>query len=450
MTASLALTGLPSTVVQDPAAPSYCRWYQNLGLQEQNGRTVYLTKFLADGGDYSGQIAQFFGTTIVPAYGALLAEICWSGITVPAAVSYEIDGVDAGGNTITATFSAMFEGPAVNPGSLGISAGDVLLTVPSSTNSTSSTFTVNVPSGQPWTVSVFPTNRTTSWLVVYPLSGSGPGKVTISASGSGLANGLYLATLVVQSVDTLPQSQNVSLSFVVGQPALSQIFNAASFVDSGLSPGLIFTVTGTGLGPSIPQTLELNSNGAIAGDLSGVQLLVNGTPAPILYSSATQINAVAPYEIANKVGQRVNVQVIDNGISGPAISDLVVSTAPAMFNLGNNQAAVINEDGSVNGSTNPAARGSYISIYATGEGQTTPAGIDGFIPATAAALAHPNGAVSVSMGQLPAEVLYAGTASFDGFFQVNAVIPTALSPGAVPITLTVGGVASPTLNIFVK
>jgi uncharacterized protein (TIGR03437 family) len=235
----------------------------------------------------------------------------------------------------------------------------------------------------------------------------------------------------------------------VNQPAITQIFNAASFADSGLSPGLIFSVKGSGLGPAIGQSLALNANGNIATTLAGVKLMVNGTPAPLLYVSANQINAVAPYEIANMVGQHVSVQAINNGIPSASISDVVVTAAPAMFNLGNNQAAVINQDGTVNGAGNPAARGTYISIYATGEGQTIPAGIDGFLP-SATTLSHPIGGVSVFFNQFSAQVLYAGTASFDGFFQVNAVVPDGVTPGAVPITLTVGGVASPTLNVYVK
>jgi uncharacterized protein (TIGR03437 family) len=242
---------------------------------------------------------------------------------------------------------------------------------------------------------------------------------------------------------------NMIYAWPASQPAINHIFNGASYVDTGLSPGLIFSVSGSGLGPAVPEGLTIDTTGKISTTVSGVQVLVNNTPAPILYASATQINAVAPYEIASSVGQRVNVQVVYNGASGPSIEDLVVASAPAMFNLGNNQAAVINQDGTVNGANNPAVRGSYVSIYATGEGQTTPGGIDGFVP-TAANLAKPVGAVTVSIGQVNAGILYAGTASFDGFFQVNAVIPQNLTPGSVPITLTVGGAASPTLTIYVK
>jgi uncharacterized protein (TIGR03437 family) len=240
---------------------------------------------------------------------------------------------------------------------------------------------------------------------------------------------------------------NMMREWPASQPAISHIFNAASYVDTGLSPGLIFSVSGSALGPAVGKTEAIDATGKIATSLAGVQLLVNNTPAPILYASATQINAIAPYEIANLVGQRVTVQVVNGGVAGPSIGDLAVSTAPAMFNLGNNQAAVINQDGSVNGPNNPAARGTYVSIYATGEGQTNPGGIDGFVATT---LSKPIAAVSVSIGQIDAQVLYAGTASFDGFFQVNAVIPQSLTPGSVPITLTVGAASSPTLNIYVK
>jgi len=242
---------------------------------------------------------------------------------------------------------------------------------------------------------------------------------------------------------------NMMQEWPASQPAIAHIFNGASYVDTGLSPGLIFSVSGSGLGPAVGKTLALDPTGKISTNLGGVEVLVNNTPAPLLYVSATQINAIAPYEIANAVGQRVSVQVTSGGVTGPSIEDLVVATAPAMFNLGNNQAAVINQDGTINGPNNPAARGTYISIYATGEGQTSPGGIDGFLP-TAATLSKPNAAVAVSIGQINAGVLYAGTASFDGFFQVNAVIPQSLSPGSVPITMTVGGAASPTLTVYVK
>jgi uncharacterized protein (TIGR03437 family) len=279
--------------------------------------------------------------------------------------------------------------------------------------------------------------------------------VTISASGlaGGLDDGVYQATLAFQSVDTLPQVVNVPITFVVGHPAISGIVNGASFVDKGLSPGLIFTLTGTGFGPLTGQGLQLDSNGRVATTVAGVKVLVDGTPAPLLYVQAGQINAVAPYEIVGKVGQRVNVQVMNNGVAGGVSSDLVAGTAPAIFSLGNGQGAILNQDGSVNGPGNPAARGSYIAIYGTGEGQTSPPGIDGRIANDSVAnLPRPVAPFSISIGGQPATYIYAGAApqSFAGFFQANAMVPANVAPGNAPVVLTIGGVSSPPLNVVVQ
>jgi uncharacterized protein (TIGR03437 family) len=303
-------------------------------------------------------------------------------------------------------------------------------------------------------LNVCTTNNLTPGCLFHDIQ-TGTNIVPCAAGAVGCVNGIlgYAAGAGYDMVTGLGSVDAANLTVAwqaANQPTLTQIFNGASFADSGLSPGLIFSVKGSGLGPAIGQSLALDANGNIATTLAGVKLLVNGTPAPLLYVSANQINAVAPYEIANMVGQHASIQAFNNGIPSSSISDAVVAAAPAMFNLGNNQAAIINKDGSVNGAGNPAARGDYLSIYATGEGQTTPAGIDGFLPASAASVSRPIGGVTVFFNQFSAQVLYSGTASFDGFFQVNAVVPTGLAPGAVPITLTVGGVASPTLTVYVK
>ena len=455
VSASISLTSAPGTVRQNPAAAANCQWYQNLFLQESSGHAVYITRVLAGGYDLTPNLSTFFPSASLPALGYLIGAICWSGLTVPSNLSYEIDGIDDGGFPVLTTLSVPFEGPGTKPGSLSVSPAALSLTIPDSSQATTATVTANVPAGQQWTASVFPSNQTTNWLVVYPLSGTGPAKVNISASGigGGLDDGLYQATLSFQSTETLPQVINIPINFVVGQPALGGIVNGASFVDTGISPGLIFTLTGIGLGPIVPQGVELDSSGKVATNVDGVQVMVNGTAAPLLYVQAAQINAVAPYEIAGKVGQQVNVQVMNNGVPGNVTAEKVVSTAPAMFSLGNNQGAILNQDGTVNGPGNPAGKGSVIQIYATGEGQTNPPGVDGRIANDSLAnLPRPVAPFSISIGGKAAAYTYAGTApqSFEGFFQVDAVIPATVASGNAPVILTIGGVASPALNVAVQ
>src|ERR1019366_6820669 len=96
-----------------------------------------------------------------------------------------------------------------------------------------------------------------------------------------------------------------------------------------------------------------------------------------------------------------------------------------------------------NSSANPAPRGSIVVLYATGEGQTSPPGVDGSI--AAGVLPSPRLPVSVRVGGTPAELLYAGAAPalVAGALQVNARIPIDTTPGnAVPILLVVGDFSS--------
>jgi uncharacterized protein (TIGR03437 family) len=157
------------------------------------------------------------------------------------------------------------------------------------------------------------------------------------------------------------------------------------------------------------------------------------------------VNAIVPYEVA---GNGVTtMQVEYNGTQASAWGVAVAPAAPAIFTLDSSsqgQAAVLNEDNSVNGPSNPAARGSVIQIYATGEGQTSPPGVTGSV--THADLKKPLLGVSVTIDGLDAPVVYAGSApeSVAGLFQVNATIPPGVKPGpTVPIILTVGSASSP-------
>ena len=238
-----------------------------------------------------------------------------------------------------------------------------------------------------------------------------------------------------------------------GTPQIGTVVNGASLTDSGVSPGLIFTIFGSALGPLAGQTLELDGYGNVSPYLANITVSVNGTQAPLLYVGPGQINAVAPYEIAGSVGQRVVVQVNDGGQVSNEFTVNVVATAPAIFSLGNDQGAILNQDGSVNGPNNPAATGSYIQIYGTGEGQLNPAGVDGQIATEdLAGLPRPVARFSLTIGGKPANYTYAGTApqSFEGFLQVNVQIPENLPSGNQPVVLNIGGVSSPPMNVVVK
>jgi uncharacterized protein (TIGR03437 family) len=122
-----------------------------------------------------------------------------------------------------------------------------------------------------------------------------------------------------------------------------------------------------------------------------------------------------------------------------------VAAAPGLFSAnesGQGQGAILNQDGSYNSDDNPAHSGDTIVLFATGEGQTVPAGVTGQIAATS--LPKPVLPVSVTIGGLPAVLAYYGAAPnlVAGLFQINAQLPAGISPGDQPVIVTVGSAQS--------
>src|SRR5262249_25245616 len=150
------------------------------------------------------------------------------------------------------------------------------------------------------------------------------------------------------------------------------------------------------------------------------RVLFDGIPGPMVFASATQVNAIVPYEIGGRLN--VSVQVEFQGVRSPAIVLRVADTAPGIFTLsasctgggnGAGQGAILNQNFSINCATNPAAKGSVVQIFGTGEGDTNPRGATGFIiPASGTDLRLPRqlATLAVTIGGQPAEVLYAGSA----------------------------------------
>jgi uncharacterized protein (TIGR03437 family) len=98
----------------------------------------------------------------------------------------------------------------------------------------------------------------------------------------------------------------------------------------------------------------------------------------------------------------------------------------------------------LNGPSNPAAKGSYVTLYLTGGGQTNPPGVTGSVTGTV--LEYLNQNVSVMVAGVAATVSFAGAAPelISGVGQLNIrLADDAPSGSAEPVVLNVGGIASP-------
>jgi len=261
----------------------------------------------------------------------------------------------------------------------------------------------------------------------------------ISGNSIGMTFPAHSMTLLV-----IPQAQS---TMNVPQPVIATVASAASYDSTGVSPGEIVAIFGQGLGPAAGANLQLDSSGLLATSLGGTKVFFNGNPAPLIYAVNGQINAVVPYEVAQTTN--VNVIVVYQGNASSPYPIAVSAVKPGIFtggSSGRGQGAILNQDFSPNGPANPAQRGQYVSIYGTGEGITTPAGMDGRISNTAGTpLPRVAATCSATIGDQPATVTYCGEGAdlTAGVAQVNVLVPESVVPGdAIPITIVIGGIAS--------
>ena len=217
-------------------------------------------------------------------------------------------------------------------------------------------------------------------------------------------------------------------------PAISCIASSATLISGPLAPGEIVAVFGSGIGPENPEGLRLDEKGKVATTLAGARLWFDDVPAPLLYVQADQVNAVVPFAMHGKTSVQVSMEY--QGKRSSPVTVPVAAAAPGVFTTtmtGGGQAAVLNEDGTVNSPSNPAAEGSVIAIYATGAGQTIPPGVDGQV--NAVPYPKPLLPVRVRMNGIEAEVQYAGAAPgyVAGALQVNAKVPVDPIRGSNPM-----------------
>jgi uncharacterized protein (TIGR03437 family) len=274
--------------------------------------------------------------------------------------------------------------------------------------------------------------------------------------------GSMILSVVPHQQSDLNSLVNSIVNFVL--TPVPQVGNKPLFVSSGMvdgastqpgavTPGKIVVLYGSRIGPSTLASAQLGSDGRLSNNLGNTQVFFDGVAAPLLYASSGQLAAVVPYGVGGKTGTQV--QVRSGGLSSDVVAMPVKPTGPSVFSsdyTGSGQGAILNQDGvTVNSSAAPAGKGSVVSIFATGEGQTTPSGIDGLL--ATGAYPKPVSPVQVFINGNPAEVLYAGAApnQIAGLFQVNVRIPADAPSGDVPVQIQVGNAASqPGITVAVK
>jgi uncharacterized protein (TIGR03437 family) len=219
------------------------------------------------------------------------------------------------------------------------------------------------------------------------------------------------------------------------------VLHATTFIGNGaIAPGEFVSLTGLGIGPETGIVYQPDGQGQVPTTLGDVQVFFDGQPAPLIYVQSRQINAQAPFELYGRLTTTIIVQY--NGATFGPMTTQVKFAAPGIFRLNpgaGTQAAALNQDGTVNSPSNPAARGSIVALYGTGFGLMDPPCPTGALnPPMPTSLRSGADVVLYTNSPKSPSISYAGGAPglFCGIVQVNMRVPDTLQPSDAVMLLT--------------
>jgi uncharacterized protein (TIGR03437 family) len=226
-------------------------------------------------------------------------------------------------------------------------------------------------------------------------------------------------------------------------PFAGCVVDAADFGNEQIvSPGGIVTIFGSQMGPSTGVAYQL-LNGQVPTTLGGTQVLVNGEPAPILYSSSDQLNLILPYSLEE--GTTPTIQVVSNDTPANEIFASVIPQGISIFQA-NGSAAALNQDGTLNSAQNPAQPGSVVMLFGTGGGQTNPPSVAGEVtPLVLRPLVQTPSFMISYVAVLNVEWAGAAPGLLSGVTQINVQLPNVIPvvqgypQGVLPLQVSEGG-----------
>ncbi len=273
------------------------------------------------------------------------------------------------------------------------------------------------------------------------------GSNSLKANGS-LSVGLSTNSVVAPVVRTYilggkdesgqPWTQTLFLQFYGPPvtPVIAGVANGASFSQT-FSPGAILSAFGTNL----TGATQVAGAVPLLNFMSGITATVNGVSAPFYFVSAGQVNLQIPYGTANGPARLVLGYVQGNSAS---FTFDVQAAAPGIFVEGA-------------GFTVPqtsCGRGETCILFINGQGAVTPAIATGAAPSATATLAQlpkPVADVTMTIGDVPAKILFAGIPpGLVGVTQINFTVAAETPVGAQRVVVKVGTVESGGAKINVR
>jgi adhesin/invasin len=266
------------------------------------------------------------------------------------------------------------------------------------------------------------TAQVTATVPANLVAAAGSVSITVSNPGRLISKALSFAiTAAPAPVQALP---------TVASGGVVNAFSALT----AIAPGALVSIYGTNLAPG-----EARAGATpLPRLLNGTSVNINGMPVPLLFVSATQINAQVPFEIA--AGTATMVVRTGTSESAAAKADVRLVAPGILAPGGGGHALAVNyPGGALNSLQNPVHPGEYVVVYLTGQGMVDPPVPSGG-QSPAEPLSLPVAAVQAKLGGKPAEVAFAGLApGFVGLLQVNLLVPD-VPAGEQSLEVTIGDV----------
>jgi len=259
------------------------------------------------------------------------------------------------------------------------------------------------------------------------------------------AAGTTAFVLTASGISVVPLE--AATSTAAPQVSANGVVNAANF-QAAVAPNGLISIIGRNLaGTASAASTPLPTL------LGGACVTLNNIPLPLLASAPTQINAQLPPTLAAGRYPLIVRSLSGQGASA-AINVTVAKYAPAVF-VDANGPLLLHSDGTRINRDNPGHRDEKITLYATGLGVTTGGRVTAGTPSPASPLAV-TAPVNVYFGnplikEAGIIVDWSGLLpGMIGVYQMQLRIPGAhINGDALPITVKIGGVSSPTTGINV-
>ncbi len=302
---------------------------------------------------------------------------------------------------------------------------------------------------------------------------SGGGSIQNSDSTTD-ANGIAVADVTLgdpgnQEFDATAGGVNgISIAFSGTADATPTIWpngavNAASYhAAPGIVPGSYLALFGDAFSTTMAGALALPLPLAITDTFTGIGTSVSfevpsstqgqpptvSLPGNVLYVSPGQVNVQVPWELAGQ--SSVQIRVNFGATTGAIYTATVVNNAPGTYMNADLSAIATDANFNLITSANRAVPGQAVTVYANALGAVNPIPTDGeAVPQTPATpTTQP---VTATIAGTAATVQFSGLAPFyPSLGEVQLVVPAGAPSGLQPVVLTINGVSSPPVNIFVQ